>query len=112
MANIVPLASGGVVRFTVTLDNDADSHLRSGRRCELGVVHDSIPDVLYIPNGNYYKGKGQYLMYVGTEENEYELRTVKTWRQQLRCRRGGSPDLKEGERILADDPKDFKTADI
>lgn len=56
VANIVPLASGGVVRFTVTLDNDADSHLRSGRRCELGVVHDSIPDVLYIPNGNYYKG--------------------------------------------------------
>ncbi len=109
VANIVPLASGGVVRFTVTLDNDADSHLRSGRRCELGVVHDSIPDVLYIPNGNYYKGKGQYLMYVGTEENEYELRTVKLGDSSFDAVEVVA-GLEEGERILADDPKDFKNS--
>ncbi len=109
VANIVPLASGGVVRFTVTLDNDADSHLRSGRRCALGVVHASIPDVLYIPNGNYYKGKGQYLMYVGTEENEYELRTVKLGDSSFDAVEVVA-GLEEGERILADDPKDFKNS--
>lgn len=109
VANIVPLASGGVVRFTVTLDNDADTHLRSGRRCELGVVHDSIPDVLYIPNGTYYKGKGQYAMYVATGDNEYELRPVKLGDSSFDAVEVVS-GLKEGERILIDDPKDFKNS--
>ncbi len=48
-------------------------------------------------------------MYVGTEENEYELRTVKLGDSSFDAVEVVA-GLEEGERILADDPKDFKNS--
>lgn len=76
VGNISPQSHDGMNNFTVILDNDADRRLRSGLRVELNVVYDVRDNVVRIPNGQYFQGAGNYVMFVKTGEDRLERRNV------------------------------------
>lgn len=76
ISTISPQSVGGMVNFTVILDDDADKLLRSGLRTELNVVYDVRDDIVRIPNGSYFQGAGDYAMFVKTAPDRVERRTV------------------------------------
>lgn len=76
VANVIPTSDNGMLRFTVSLDNDSVSSFRSGQHAEVSVVYDSIPSCLNIPNGRYYKGPGSYNLFVETSPGKFEKRNV------------------------------------
>lgn len=76
IGTITPQANNGVVSFTVLLDNDSDERLRSGVRAEINVLYDIKEGVVRMPNGSYYHGPGQYILFVDNGEGTLERREV------------------------------------
>ena len=76
IGTITPQSNNGVVSFTVLLDNDSDERLRSGVRAEINVLYDIKEGVVRMPNGSYYHGPGQYILFVDTGERALERREV------------------------------------
>lgn len=76
IANISPQSHSGMVNFTVTLDNDSDKSLCSGLLTELFVVYDTHDSATVINKGLYFKGPGEYTMFVKTDENTLERRNL------------------------------------
>ncbi len=76
VSNVTPLSKNGVIAFTVMLDNDDNDGLRSGLKTDVFVMCDIKDDAVRIPNGSYFKGPGEYQMFVLTSDNELEKRPV------------------------------------
>lgn len=76
VSTISPQSENGMVHFTVFINDDSDKALRSGLRAELYVVYDMHDNVLRIPNGSYFKGEGQYDLFVKTSDGYLEKRSV------------------------------------
>lgn len=76
VSNVTPLSKNGVIAFTVMLDNDDNDRLRSGLKTDVFVMCDIKDDAVRIPNGSYFKGPGEYQMFVLTSDNELEKRPV------------------------------------
>ena len=62
--NITPGASGGLLKFVVMLNDSDNPALRSGLRTDVYVMYGVRADVLRIPNGRYFKGKGTHELWV------------------------------------------------
>lgn len=78
VTNITPQATQGVVSFAVSLDNPRDSHLRSGGRAEMEVTYGFRSKVLRLKNGTYYRGPGEYQVFVCDGNNRLKRRKIKT----------------------------------
>lgn len=107
VSNITPQARHGVVSFAVSLDEPSDRHLRSGGRAELYVAHAYKDDVLRLRNGSFYKGAGQYSLFVLDDDNLLEKRTVRVGecnREYVEIVEG----LKEGDRVVVSDMERYK----
>lgn len=76
IGTITPQSNNGVVSFTVLLNNDSDERLRSGVRAEINVLYDIKEGVVRMPNGSYYHGPGQYILFVDNGEGALERREV------------------------------------
>lgn len=76
VGTITPQSKGGVVSFTVMLDADSVTALKSGIRAEVNVVYDIKEGVVMIPNGGFYHGPGHYEMFVDNGDGELERRDV------------------------------------
>lgn len=76
IGTITPQSNNGVVSFTVLLNNDSDERLRSGVRAEINVLYDIKEGVVRMPNGSYYHGPGQYILFVDNREGALERREV------------------------------------
>lgn len=77
VSNITPQAKGGVVSFVVRLDDPRNSRLRSGLRAELYVAYGYKDKVTRIPVGKFFKGPGEYQLFVLDGENKLVKRGVK-----------------------------------
>lgn len=77
VTNLTPQAKGGMVSFIVRLDENHNSRLRSGLRAELTVNYGYKDKVLRILNGPYFKGPGEYGLYVKTGDNTVKKRKVR-----------------------------------
>ena len=99
--NITPGASGGLLKFVVMLHDSDNPALRSGLRTDVYVMYGVRADVLRIPNGRYFKGKGTHELWVvnggkaekrnvGLGESSYEYVEVT----------GG---LQQGDKIIISD---------
>lgn len=64
VSNLTPLSVNGQISFSVRLDDDANSILRSGLRTDVHVIYGLVDDALRIPRGAYYSGPGTYRMFV------------------------------------------------
>lgn len=64
VTNVTPLSKNGIISFSVALDDDDHPRLRSGLKTEVHVLCDLHEDVVRIPSGPYFKGPGDYDMFV------------------------------------------------
>ena len=64
VSSIEPQSQNGMIAFDVRIDRADMSRLRSGLKADVYVMHDIMEDVVRIPIGPYYKGPGEYSLYV------------------------------------------------
>ena len=76
VSSVTPLSKNGVISFTVQLEDDSNSRLRSGLKTDVYVMNAVKEDVLRIANSSYYVGRGEYELFVRTSDNELEKRIV------------------------------------
>lgn len=77
VSNVVPQSEGGVIKFTVTLDDSSNDRLRSGQSAQVYIVSDIMEDVVRIPAGPYYSGPGIYSLFVRSANDEVKRREVR-----------------------------------
>lgn len=64
VSNLTPLSVNGQISFSVRLDDDANSLLRSGLRTDVHIIYGMVDDALRIPRGPFYSGPGKYRLFV------------------------------------------------
>ena len=64
VSSVTPLSKNGIIQFTVQLDDDDNSRLRSGLKTDVYVMNAIKQDVMRIANGPYYSGQGSYELFV------------------------------------------------
>lgn len=64
VSDVTPLSKNGVISFTVQLEKDNHSRLRSGLKTDVYVMNAVKDDVMRIANASYYVGKGEYELFV------------------------------------------------
>ena len=64
VSGISPLSTDGLISFSVQLDDESAPVLRSGLKCDIYVVYAWRENVLRLPSGTYYKGAGNYDLFV------------------------------------------------
>lgn len=64
VGNVTPSVNNGIIKFAVFLDDHSNMRLRSGLKVDVHVTHAMKDDVLRIPMGAYYLGKGDYDLWV------------------------------------------------
>lgn len=75
---VAPSSTSGVVNFTINLDCDSTADLRAGLRPDIYVYDGMKADVVRIPNGSFYRGPGNYDLYVlAADGSALELRRVR-----------------------------------
>ena len=77
ITNITPQSKGGVVSFIVNPDDPRHSRLRSGVRAEMYVSCGFRDRAVRLPMGPYYKGAGDYDLFVADGAGRLEKRRVK-----------------------------------
>lgn len=77
VTNITPQAKSGVVSFMVRLDDPRNSRLRSGLRTDLYVTYGYKDNVIRLPSGIYFKGPGDYELFVMDGDSRLVRRQVK-----------------------------------
>ena len=108
VTNIIPQSKGGVISFSVKLDDQCNSRLRSGLRTELYVSYGYKDNVVRIPNGRYFKGAGEYMLFVKDGSNHLSQRKVKLGdsnREYVEVISGLNP----GDSVAVNDMEQFKS---
>lgn len=78
ISSITPQAQNGVVQFTIELNNQPKKmKLRPGLVADVFVVTSTRPATLRLPNGNFYRGAGDYILYVKESKDRLVARQVK-----------------------------------
>lgn len=76
VSDVTPLSKNGVISFTVQLENDNHSRLRSGLKTDVYVMNAIKDDVMRISNGSYYVGRGEYDMFVVNGDQLIKRRVI------------------------------------
>lgn len=71
-----PTSTNGLIQFTVQLDDESATGLRSGLKCDIYVVYAYRENVLRLPSGTYYKGAGNYDLFVRERDRLVRRRVV------------------------------------
>lgn len=108
ISNLTPQSQGGVMKFTVRLDDDAHPRLRSGLKTDVYVACNVIDEAVRIPNGPYYTGPGTYeLFFMTPDGKQLEKREVKLGDanfEYVEALGGVSP----GDRLILGDMAQYK----
>ncbi|MDE6651959.1 MAG: efflux RND transporter periplasmic adaptor subunit [Paramuribaculum sp.] len=107
VSNVTPLSKNGVISFTVMLDEDDNSRLRSGLKTDVYVMNDIKDEAVRIPTGAYFKGPGQYEMFVLTSDDEMEKRLLKLGDSNYEYVEVVS-GLKPGDRVVISDMSNYE----
>lgn len=75
VSNVTPLSKNGIIQFSVQLDDDSHSRLRSGLKTDVYVMNAVKDNVMRIANGPYYQGQATYELFV-MNGNSLEKRKV------------------------------------
>lgn len=107
--SVEPQSQNGMVVFDVRIDSTGMSRLRSGLKTDVYVMHDIIEDVVRIPNGAYYKGPGEYGLFVlsadGSALSRRTLRLGDSNFEYVEVISG----LQPGQQVVTSDMSDYKT---
>ncbi|MDE5744396.1 MAG: HlyD family efflux transporter periplasmic adaptor subunit [Paramuribaculum sp.] len=109
VSNVTPLSKNGVISFTVKLEEDDNSRLRSGLKTDVYVMSDIKDEAVRIPTGAYFKGPGQYEMFVLSGDDELvkrELRLGDSNYEYVEVVSGLNP----GDRVVISDMSNFENS--
>ena len=107
VSSVTPLSKNGVISFTVQLEDDSNSRLRSGLKTDVYVMNAVKEDVLRIANSSYYVGRGEYELFVRTSDNELEKRTVQLGESNFEYVEVLS-GLQPGEEVVVSDMNQYR----
>jgi HlyD family secretion protein len=106
VTNISPQSNQNMIEFIVALDNPCDKHLRAGLNIEMQIIYGYKDRVTLIPNGSYFKGPGDYDIYVVSGEDKLVRRSVRLGdsnREYVEVVSG----LKLGDRVVTSDMSNY-----
>lgn len=106
VSNVTPLSRNGVISFSVRLDDNANSRLRSGLKTDVYILCDVVEDALRLKNGSYYTGPGVYELFVFDSDDELVKRNVRLGEsnyEYVEVHEG----LKPGDKVVISDMKKF-----
>lgn len=105
--NVTPSVKNGTISFVVILDDPSNPQLRSGLKTDVYVNYGIKDDVLRIPYGSYYIGKGSYEMWV-INGNAAEKRQVHLGESSFEFVEVVS-GLQAGEKVIISDMTPYKS---
>ena len=105
VGNVIPSVENGLIRFTVTLNDDDHPVLRPGLETDVYVVNSVRDNVLTIDNRSYYRGSGTYEMWVisGDSAEKREVTLGESGYDKVEVLGG----LSEGETVIVSDMARF-----
>lgn len=109
VSNVTPLSRNGVISFSVRLDDDADSRLRSGLKTDVYIMCNVMEDVRRIKNGSFYTGPGSYELFVFNGNDKLERRSVRLGDSNFEFVEVVD-GLNDGDRVVVSDMKRFINA--
>ena len=109
VSNVTPLSRNGVISFSVRLDDDADSRLRSGLKTDVYIMCNVMDDVRRIKNGSFYTGPGSYELFVFNGDDKLERRSVRLGDSNFEFVEVVD-GLNDGDRVVVSDMKRFINA--
>lgn len=107
VTNITPQAKQGLISFVVSLDEPGHERLRSGQRTELNIVYGYKDKVTRLRSGAFFKGAGDYSLFVLDGDNTLVKRAVRIGdsnREYVEVLSG----LRPGDRVVTSDMEPFK----
>lgn len=107
--SITPQSNAGSVGLRVSLDNPRVKGLRSGLRAELFISYGYKDDVVRVPQGSFFKGPGDYRMFVLDSDSHLTRRHVKLGdsnRQYVEVLSG----LEPGDRVVVSDMENYRNS--
>lgn len=106
VSSLTPMSKNGVLAFTVQLEDDDNSRLRSGLKTDIHVMTSVREDVIRISNGPYYTGPGYYDLFVvkGNKLIRKKVRLGDSNYQYVEVLEG----LSIGEEVVTSDMKQYK----
>lgn len=107
VTNITPQAKSGVVQFVVNPDDPRNPRLRSGVRAELYISCGFRDSVVRLAAGPYYKGAGEYQLFVDEGGGKLVRRRVRLGegnRNYVEVLSG----LRPGDRVAVGDMSDYE----
>jgi len=106
VSSVTPLSKNGVIQFSVQLEDDSHSRLRSGLKTDVYVMNAVKDDVMRIANGPYYSGPGTYELFMMTG-NSLERRKVQLGESNYEFVEVMS-GLKPGDRVMVSDMSQYR----
>lgn len=108
IVNIAPKSSSGLVDFILILDDPADPRLHAGTSTDVYIRQGLVGgDVVRLPYGSFYKGKGPTEVWVVSDDGETaEKRTVEMGDAGYDFVHVAS-GLRSGERVITSDMSKF-----
>lgn len=107
--SITPQSSGGSVGLRISLDDPRAKGLRSGLRADLFISYGYKDDVLRMPQGAFFKGPGEYQLFVLDSDNRLQRRNVKLGdsnRSYIEVVSG----LQDGDRVTVSDMTNYRNS--
>lgn len=107
ISNVAPLSKNGVILFEIQINEDGHNKLRSGLKTDVYVLSAIRDDVVRISNHTYYKGAGEYELFVMKDDEQLERRNIRLGDSNYEYVEVLS-GLKPGEKVVISDMQDFK----
>jgi len=110
VSNINPQSTNGILTFTVRPSDPSDSRLSSGRRVDIDVNAGYIDSCLTIASGPFFKGPGEYSLFVADSPDADALH-----RRKVRLGRSSRTTvevlsgLEPGEHVATADLEQFES---
>ncbi|MDR1563102.1 MAG: efflux RND transporter periplasmic adaptor subunit [Dysgonamonadaceae bacterium] len=101
VGNIVPSVKDGLINFTVLLEDNANTLLRSGLKVDVYVINSIESDAMRISRRSYYTGAGDYDLWVisGNEATKRKVVLGESSYNYVVVKEG----LEEGETVIISD---------
>lgn len=106
VGSVTPLSRNGVVSFSVQLDEDSHSALRSGAKADVHIVSAVKEEAVRLANAPYYVGRGTYELFV-LQGSELVKRRVELGDSNYKYVEVLS-GLKPGDRVVVSDMEAYR----
>ena len=105
--SVIPQSNAGSVGLRISLDNPRAKGLRSGLRADLFISYGYKDDVVRLPQGAFFKGPGEYQLFVLDSDSRLQRRKVKLGDSNSSYIEVVS-GLEPGDRVTVSDMTDYR----